>query len=157
MFLVIAFLVIGAAAVAAYGLSACLRNKRAAAMLPGRCELISDELLAFLEQADDAYMLAHMTACMNDFGRYAAGTVCHVLMDDLFKKPPKMFGTRKHRRRSWSVVAHDPQWILVRKRLWHEPVKAGRGFYIPLGDEMEECWTIVCRADGYQIVDVKDL
>lgn len=127
------------------------------ARLASRCERISDELFRFLKQADEAYILSHHERTMDAFSRYARGSLCNALLDGIFKKPPKMFGTRKLRRTSWRVVQHDPDWVQVHKRLWHEPVKVARGIYVALGDEMEELWTIAVLENGFQVVDVKDV
>jgi len=122
---------------------------------PERCDLISDDLLEFLEQADDAYILSHLMFQIEAFSPYATGAVCNALLDDMYRKPPRMFGTKKYRRRHWSVVEHHPDWLIVRKRLTHEKVKAGRGIYIALGDDMEELWTVSRLADGYLISNVQ--
>lgn len=147
---------ITASAAAAAGAAIYAGRKRSARAAPGRCGLISDELLDFLEKADDAYILAHESTQIGKFGKYATEEVCHEMMESIFKNPSRMFGTRKSRRRTWNVVAHDPEWVVVRKQLAHAPVKIGRGVYVALGDDVEEIWTIACSPDGYRIVDVND-
>ncbi|MFB9277194.1 hypothetical protein [Cohnella cellulosilytica] len=148
-------LALAAAAVAAAAATAIFaRRTRRAAMAPGRCELISAELFGFLEEADDAYILAHETTQIGRFGKYATETVCHGLMESIYKNPSRMFGTRKYRRRSWNVVAHDPEWIVVCKRLSHVPVNLGKGIHTALGDDSVEIWTIARLENGYRIIDV---
>jgi hypothetical protein len=144
------------AVAAAAGAAVYQSKKSAAERAPGRCGLISEDLLEFLENADDAYILAHETTEIGRFSRFAAGEVCHELLEGIFKNPPKMFGTRKYRRRRWSVIEHDPDWMVIRKQVYHVPVKASKGIYVALGDEMEEIWTISCLERGYRIVDVND-
>jgi hypothetical protein len=46
--------------------------------------------------------------------------------------------------------------MVIRKQVYHVPVKASKGIYVALGDEMEEIWTISCLERGYRIVDVND-
>lgn len=133
-----------------------LRRGKSSAACPERCDLISDALLAFLEQADDAYIASHHARRMDAFSRYATGALCNALLDGIFKKPPRMFGTRKYRRRRWRIVQHDPDWVVVHKQLWHLPVKVTGGIYVALGDEMEEWWTIAVREDGFKVVDIRD-
>jgi len=128
--------------------------------LPGREQVsqtpqtVSGELFHFLEQADDAYILTHETLEIRFFSPYATNSVCNEIMEAIYQKPPKMFGTRRFRRRSWSIVKHNGSDIVVRKEIVHKPIVMKKGIRVALGDDMVELWTIACNAHGFVVKQV---
>ena len=115
---------------------------------------IQEELFRFLEYADDGYILAHETNQISFFSPYASPAVCHAVMDRIHHGPPKMFGTRSLRIRTWRVCKADDGCYLIRKSITHRTVLAKQGMRIALGDDMEETWKVSVRSDGYIVDDV---
>ncbi|RJX39137.1 hypothetical protein D3P09_16730 [Paenibacillus pinisoli] len=103
-------------------------------------------LIAFANKADDAYILTHATLDIMPFSKFATGKVCNELIEFLYRNPPKMFGSRKHRMRTWTVMEYDAARVVLKKEITHRQVKVKRGMRIKLGDEMVEYWDIAMDA-----------
>jgi len=111
-------------------------------------------LIAFANKADDAYILTHATLDIMPFSKFATGKVCNELIEFLYRNPPKMFGSKKHRKRTWTVMAYNDSLITLKKEITHRQVKVKRGMRIKLGDEMVEYWDIAVTAKeplGYKV------
>ncbi|WP_268624624.1 hypothetical protein [Paenibacillus alvei] len=115
---------------------------------------ISSDVYDFLERADDAYILTHESIEISYFSQYATSTLCNEILESIYKNPPKMFGTRKYRVRTWSVLTYEDQGVLLRKELTHIPIKVRRGIKVALGDDMVEFWKISFLSNGYRVEEV---
>ncbi|MCD1257390.1 hypothetical protein B5M42_000885 [Paenibacillus athensensis] len=129
------------------------QEKEQASEIP---QAVTGELLHFLEKADDAYILTHETLEIRFFSRYATNLVCNEIMEAIYQKPPKMFGTRRFRHRSWSIVTQNGSELVVRKELVHKPIVMKKGIRVALGDDMVELWTITCHTHGFIIKQVTE-
>lgn len=110
-----------------------------------------EALMKFVEKADDAYILTHATLDIMYFSKFASGKACNELIEFLYRNPPKMFGSRKHRRRSWDVLAHGERYVVLKKSISHRQVKVKRGMRIKLGDDMIEYWEIAVTSSGFEV------
>jgi hypothetical protein len=115
---------------------------------------IPEELLRFLEYADDGYILAHETNQISYFSPYASTAVCHAVMDRIQHGTSKMFGTSSLRIRTWSVCKVGDGYYILRKSITHRTVLAKQGMRLALGDDMEETWKVTVRPDGFIVDDV---
>jgi hypothetical protein len=111
-------------------------------------------LLEFLTEADEAYIRTHETSEIQYFSKFAAHSACHEVMETIFKKPPLLFGVKKHRRRTWTVLEEGEEGILLRKELTHIPVKIKRGLRMPLGDRLIETWRVSFQESGFLVEEV---
>ncbi|THF73920.1 hypothetical protein [Cohnella fermenti] len=114
----------------------------------------SAQLLAFLEAADNAYILTHLRKEISYFSKYAAHSVCNEVIDWIFKNPPKMFGTPRSRTRTWTVLDRDPERLIVRKQVLQHQIEVRRGMKVALGDDMVELWNVSRSSGGYLVTEV---
>ncbi|WP_115995637.1 hypothetical protein [Cohnella lupini] len=126
-------------------------------MRKGRSELIPPELYDFLEEADDAYILTHQTAEISSFSKYASNSVCNEVLEGIYKKPAKMFGTKNYRDRTWTVIDRQEDEIVLRKEIAHRSIKVKKGIRLTLGDHMIELWTVSLHSRGYLIEEVLEM
>ena len=110
-----------------------------------------EALIQFVERADDAYILTHATMDIMHFSKFASGKACNELIEFLYRNPPKMFGSKKHRKREWYIMAHEQKSITLKKVITHRHVKVKRGIKIKLGDEMVEYWHVAITPAGFRV------
>lgn len=148
-----AYIGIASVIIAAIIVVSIIRNSapRLKPSIEGAPPSLSESLLDYLEQADDAYILTHDTENIAHFSKFASNEVCHEVMDWIWKNPRRMFGTKKHRIRKWEVVELGGDTIVVRKELSHRPVKVRRGMRFSLGDAFVELWELSFRRGDYRV------
>ncbi|WP_379356636.1 MULTISPECIES: hypothetical protein [unclassified Paenibacillus] len=112
-------------------------------------------LIAFVEKADDAYILTHATLDIMPFSKFASSKASNELIEFLYRNPPKMFGSKKHRKRSWEVESYKGDSIFLKKTITHRQVKVKRGIKIKLGDDLTEYWEIAVRPNGFRVEAVQ--
>lgn len=113
-------------------------------------------LIGFLDQADDAYMLAFESKNIKPFVPYADSTVCTAVLQEILSKKDQCFGASKLRKRSWEVVLDDGRIVKAMKHITHEPIKCGRGLSIPLGDPVSQAWDIsVNDVPQFQVIKIR--
>lgn len=115
---------------------------------------IDKELLLFLEKADDAYIKTHETVDIQYFSKFATHSLCNQVLDDIHKKPPKMFGIAKHRERKWRLVTEEKNEFTFEKNITHRHIQVKKGIIITLGDDMNEVWLVSNSPKGFLVRDV---
>lgn len=108
-------------------------------------------LIKFVEKADDAYILTHATLDIMYFSKFASSRVCNELIEFLYRNPPKMFGSKKFRKRDWYILDYQKNAITLKKTITHQYVKVKRGMKIKLGDDMVEYWDISIESNGFRV------
>jgi hypothetical protein len=116
--------------------------------------LASSDLLDFLEKADDAYILTYETSEIMYFSKYASSAVCHQVLDAIHKNSDRLFGTKKYRKRTWSIIEQKKNEILLRKVVTQKKIEVKYGIKVALGDEIIETWRVSLNPSGYLVEDV---
>lgn len=100
------------------------------------------DVVGFLDQADNAYMLAFESRNIKPFTPYADPAVCTAVLKEVLSGEGKYFGASKLRKRVWEVVLDDGRVVRAVKHLSHVPINCGRGLTIPLGDSETQAWDV---------------
>jgi hypothetical protein len=148
------YVVPSACALMAIAFSLLLRPKAKQRESSKSDALDSKALMLFLEKADDAYILTHEAVDISFFSKFASTRVCNQIIDDIHKKPPKLFGTKNYRHRRWSVISQEKDKITVQKEITHKHIEVKRGIRVALGDDMIESWCITLNPNGFCIEEV---
>lgn len=106
------------------------------------------QLLQFLENADDAYILAFSSKNIRPLVPYADATVCNAVLCEILSGEDKSFGVAERRDRTWEVILNDGHVASIVKTLSHEPINCGRGMSITLGDNIKQTWDVSVGGDG---------
>ncbi|WP_138755923.1 hypothetical protein [Paenibacillus sinopodophylli] len=130
---------------------AAVHRSRKSKVVTGEYSFDYSALITFLEKADDAYILTHETMDIMLFSKFASSRVCNDLIEFLYRNPPKMFGSRKHRQRNWNIIEYSQHEISIKKTIMHRHVEIKRGMKIKLGDDMVEYWDIAITSGGFRI------
>lgn len=103
----------------------------------------SPRVIGFLDEADDAYMLAFESKNIKPLTPYADPAVCTAVLQEILSGEDRYFGTSKLRKRSWKVVLDDGRVVRAVKSVGHEAINCGRGLSIPLGDQVSQAWDVM--------------
>lgn len=116
---------------------------------------IPKRLKEFLNNADDAYMLAYATKNVTPMIPYADPAVCTALLQEILSGEEQYFGTSNLRNRKWSYVKMNGSTIQVVKELKHTPLSCGRNMAIALADAVDQFWDIRVDEDGsYKVTHI---
>jgi len=101
-----------------------------------------NRLIAFLEEADNAYIRAYQYRSLGELIRFTTRELSIEMQQKITYYNDKIWGTPAHRQRVWSVVSTDGAVITVRKELTFKKVKYGR-IHVKLGDDCVEYWKVI--------------
>lgn len=122
----------------------------------GKSKKTETTLIGFLDQADDAYMLAFEAKNIKPFVPYADASVCTAVLQEILSGREHCFGAPKLRKRSWEVTLDDGRVVRAVKHVTHEPIKCGRGLSIPLGDPVQQAWDIsVDNVPKFKVIKIR--
>ena len=115
----------------------------------------TDNLIAFLEEADNAYVRAYQYRAISELARYTTRDFAIEMQQKITYYNDKIWGAPSHRRTAWSIVSTDGVVITVRKELTFKKVKYGR-MLVKIGDDCVEYWKIVYDSGDkcYKIHDI---
>jgi len=102
----------------------------------------TDRLMAFLEEADNAYIKAYQYRSLGELIQFITREMAIEMQQKITYYNDKIWGTPAHRQRSWSVVSINEETIIVRKELTFKRVKYGR-MLVKLGDDTIEYWKVI--------------
>lgn len=101
-----------------------------------------NKLIAFLEEADNAYIRAYQYRSLGQLIQFITRELAIEMQQKITYYNDKIWGTPAHRHRTWSVVSTDGAVITVRKELTFKKVKYGK-MRVKLGDDSVEYWKII--------------
>ena len=115
----------------------------------------ADKLIAFLEEADNAYIKAYQYRSLGELIQYVSRELAIEMQQKITYYNDKIWGTPAHRQRSWTIVSTAGPVITVRKELTFKNVKYGR-MLVKLGDDSVEYWKVVYNHldERYKIQDI---
>lgn len=102
----------------------------------------TDKLMAFLEEADNAYIRAYQYRALGELIQYTTRDLAIEMQQKITYYNDKIWATSAHRQRTWTIISTDEQVITVRKELTFKNVKYGR-MLVKIGDDCVEYWKIV--------------
>lgn len=117
---------------------------------------ISSALETFLEEADDAYILAFKSKNIKPFTPFAEPEVCTKVLEKVFSEDELCFGIERYRIRTWLVQEKTDSTITVLKEVTHKNIQLGRGLEIPIADDVKQRWLVSILDGGcYRIVRIE--
>lgn len=102
----------------------------------------TDKLIAFLEDADNAYIRAYQYRSLGELIQYTTRDLAIEMQQKITYYNDKIWATSAHRQRSWTIVSTDGDIITVRKELTFKNVKYGK-MLVKIGDDCVEYWKVV--------------
>jgi len=107
-----------------------------------------DRLTAFLNEADDALILAHEKRNVIFFEQYSEPKLVNWLTDSIVEND-KLFGLAAYRVRDWTVEERlSDDSVRIKKFMTHEHIKLTKDISMSIGDDICELWTVVGISTG---------
>lgn len=124
------------------------RGKSKETNLPG----LSLSTSNFLKDAGNAYISMCEDKDIREFEKYGTTRCLRDLSYKLDELSQLQFGLERFREVSWKVVDRNPEsnTLVLQQSITQKNVRVGRGFEIPLGDDINKTWTInekICKAE----------
>jgi|GEM_PF-2435411 len=101
-----------------------------------------DKLIAFLEEADNAYIRAYQYRLLGELIQYTTRDLAIEMQQKITYYNDKIWATSAHRQRTWTIISTDGQTITVRKELTFKNVKYGK-MLVKIGDDCVEYWKVI--------------
>lgn len=119
----------------------------------------TNKLVDFCERADDALTLAYERRDV----QAAAGFFHNRLLDYVLEEIQSGYdyvhelGMQKYRIRTWDTVEEDPNsdTIKICKHIRHQDVHIRGMIDIPVGDNIDEVWTIQKANSNYLVLNIR--
>jgi len=105
----------------------------------------TNELIAFLEEADNAYIRAYQYRSLSELLQFITRELAIEMQQKITYYNDKIWASPAHRLRTWTIVSAEEQIITVRKELTFKNVKYGR-MLVKIGDDCVEYWKVI--SDG---------
>ena len=113
------------------------------------------KVISFLEEADDAYILAYKTRDVKEFAKYATQPVVRELMESVLSADPIYFGLQRYRHRTWNLVEDGNTIYVYFKDVTHDNVEIVHKIAIPVADSISERWTLSKDNNKYIVTDIR--
>jgi len=97
-------------------------------------------LFAFLEEADEKYMLAFTAKNVNIFTKYCTNPCAQEVQNRILYFEERNFGLPKKRKRKWTIIKSDSDSIHLKKELTHARYAKT---HITTGDDITEYWKVI--------------
>lgn len=114
-----------------------------------------NRLVKFLENADDAYILAFKSKNIKPFVPFASPDVLNRTLEKINSRSPKCFGISKYRNREWTVKREEDSLVIVLKDVTHGDISLNNGIYFPIADDERQIWTVAVLPGDYQITKIE--
>jgi hypothetical protein len=99
-------------------------------------------LIAFLEEADNAYIRAYQYRSLGELIQYITRDLAIEMQQKITYYNDRIWASPSHRKRTWTIVSAEEQIITVRKELTFKNVKYGR-MLVKIGDDCVEYWKVI--------------
>ena len=117
-----------------------------------------DDLVVFCERADDALMLCYEQRDVQAVVPYFATPLLHTVHEDILSGIDLMqeYGIAKYRKRTWDNKQElSANRFSISKHIRHENVSIRGMIDIPVGDVIDEIWTLEQRDAGMVVCDIR--
>jgi hypothetical protein len=121
---------------------------------PSNCDSSLKELISFLEEADDAYILSNKNKKPTPFCEFATKKVCDSVMHVIRTSEDLIFGDKTNMHRVWSIVWDEGTTVKVKKTINHKAIRLRGGVSISSGDTVQEYWTISKVGNDFIVEDI---
>lgn len=115
----------------------------------------SSDIIRFLDQADDAYMLAYTSKDVREFAKYCTSEVLRELTEEVMSGKELYFGLKKYMHRSWCLEKDGDVIKVYFKDVTHDNVEVIHKIAIPVGDRISETWTLETSGKSYIVTEIR--
>lgn len=116
-----------------------------------------NDIIEYLEAADDAYMDAFETKDVSAFSKYCTRDVAYFVRDLVLSDTEQVFGLKRYRHREWCLVSDGDVIRVYFKKITHDPVEVIHRIAIAIADDISEEWTLERQDSRYVITDIRRL
>jgi hypothetical protein len=122
----------------------------------GKKDKPSSGLIRFLENAEDAYILAFKSKNIKPLTEFVDNSVCTQILELIFGGEQLNFGLEKYRERKWLIKERTDKTITVIKEITHKNIDVGKGLSIPIADDVKQLWIVsVIGYNSYRIIKIE--
>jgi hypothetical protein len=122
----------------------------------GKKDKPSGGLVRFLEDAEDAYILAFKSKNIRPFTEFASSSVCTQILELILGSDERNFGLERYRERKWLVKEEKDNTVTILKEITHKDINIGRGMSITIADNVKQLWVVsVIGYNNYRIVKIE--
>lgn len=116
------------------------KSKPQETSLPG----LSFKTSNFLKDAGDAFIDMCVNKNISLFEQFGTVKCLRRLSSKMDELNQLQFGLERYREISWKVIEKDPEakTVKLQQKISQKNVKIGKGYEIPLGDEILRVWTV---------------
>lgn len=114
----------------------------------------NSDVIAFLDEADDAYMQAYITQNPNVFAKYATLEVLRYVTEDIMSKQ-HYFSSKRYMHRDWLLQREENVIYVFFKKVTHDNISLAHNISIPVGDDISERWTLSVDNSKYVVTDIR--
>ena len=114
-------------------------------------------LTQFLEQADDALILAYEQKDIHAIIPFLHPRLIDFIGEEIKsgRDLTQELGLEKYRIRTWSEPLNSDNCTVIHKMLRHKDVKIRGMISIPVGDNIDEDWYVSKNNDKYVVMDIR--
>ena len=117
-----------------------------------------DDVVGFCDKADDALMLCYEQRDVNAVVSYFATPLLHAIHEELMSGSDMLqeYGIAKYRLRTWdNKVELGGTKYSITKHIRHKDVSIRGMVNIPVGDPIDEVWTLESSDKGLVVCDIR--
>ena len=112
-------------------------------------------LMSFLDEADEALIIAYEKKDTRAFGAYADPRLIYYLSESIIENK-RLFGIKAYRIRNWEITSQSDTEVRVVKRLTHQHVKLSKQISMAIGDDITETWWISLTSGKPRVSKIKE-
>lgn len=112
-------------------------------------------IITFLEEADEAYIIAFKTKDVSTFSLYAESRLTRQIKEKVLSGSEIHFGIKRYRKREWTLIEEKDNKLIYDKLLTHDSVEFIHNICFPLGDSLHEIWEIDIKDNKYKVSSIR--
>lgn len=115
----------------------------------------TNDIIKYLEKADDAYMTAFETRDVSEFSKYCTRDVLRQVKEMVMSGDDIYLGLDRYRHREWFLVKEGNTVKVYFKKITHDPVELVHKIAVAIADNISEEWTLLDAPSGYVITEIR--
>lgn len=112
-------------------------------------------LLSFLNEADNAYMLAFETKATSRLRKWFGPNACIYITNAVHTDCFRFFATDKFRKTKWTNTGGDDVDFTLMKEVVFDTAKLSKGYNVKIGQDYTELWHILVINGQYVVESVE--
>lgn len=123
----------------------------------GKKKAAQNKLIKFLDDADDALMLAYSQRDIRAVTPFLTNSLLEYVGEEIMsgRDMTAELGLPKYRLRTWEESHKDGSTVIVRKKLRHKDVHIHGLIDIPVGDNVDEDWYVMEDKGDFKVTEIR--